>query len=125
MRVFNESNKEVNIPLNANYNGYAYLLKYIYLYSIVAKITGTPNGSIMIQASNDPETNDTMPNQNPQPAPSNWVTIQDSTFSVTTSGETFYNVTDVAYNYVRIAYTDGSGGTSTATMTITFNGKGM
>ena len=36
-----------------------------------------------------------------------------------------WNVRDVAYNYVRVVYIDASGGTSSATMNVIFNGKGV
>lgn len=97
-------------------------LKSIVLYSIAAIITGTPNGTLKLQASNDPETNDTQPSTN---VPTNWADIANSSFTVTTAGETMWNIQDVGYNYVRVVYTDASGGTSTATMSIVYNGKGI
>jgi hypothetical protein len=99
-----------------------------------AIITGTPTGTIQIQASNDPETNDTQVNTNygpgqtptnpPAVGPTNWVTIANSPFPVSSAGEEMWNVNYAGYNYVRVQYLDASGGTSTATMTIIFNGKG-
>jgi len=130
MRTFNQQIATA-VPLNANYNSPYTPLKNIYTYAIAANISGTPTGTIQIQASNDPETNDTQYNtqSNPQrpPAmgPTNWVTITNSPFSVTTAGETMWNVNAVGYNYVRVQYIDASGGTSTATMNIIFNGKGV
>lgn len=133
MRTFNKT-MATAVPLNANYNSPYMQLKQIYTYTMAAIITGTPTGTIQIQASNDPETNDTQvnmsygPGQNPTnpPAvgPTNWVTIANSPFAVSSSGETMWNVNFVGYNYVRVQYIDSSGGTSTATMTIIFNGKG-
>lgn len=99
------------------------------MYAMAAIITGTPTGTIQIQASNDPETNDTQynvaGNRPPSTAPTNWVTIANSPFSVTSAGESMWNVQAVGYNYVRVQYIDSSGGTSTATMNIVFNGKGV
>ncbi len=109
--------------LNANSNGTVQPLKNIYVYSISCIITGTPTGSIKLQASNDPETNDTT--GTPLPAPSNFADIANSSVNVTTSGVTFYNVDGIGYNYVRVVYTDTSSGASTATMKIIFNGKGV
>jgi len=97
------------------------------MYTIAAIITGTPSGTLKIQASNDPETNDTQTNSTglpPAVGPVNWVDIADSSFAVATSGETMWNVRYIGYNYVRVVYTDASGGTSTATMNIIYNGKG-
>lgn len=133
MRTFNKT-VATAVPLNANYNSPYTQLRNIYTYTMAAIITGTPTGTIQIQASNDPETNDTQTNQAtvlgnpptnpPSVAPTNWVTITGSPFVVSSSGEEMWNVNAVGYNYVRVQYIDGSGGTSTATMTIIFNGKG-
>lgn len=128
MRTFNKPVAS-NVPLNANYNSPYVQLKNIYTYAMVALITGTPTGSLKIQASNDPETNDTQYNttahQPPAVGPTNWVDIANSSFAVNSAGETMWNVNFVGYNYVRVVYTDASGGTSTATMNIIFNGKGV
>ncbi len=134
MRTFNKT-IATGVPLNANYNSPYVQLKNIYTYTMSAIITGTPTGTIQIQASNDPETNDTqtntptvlgqpMPNP-PSVAPVNWVTITGSPFIVTGPGEEMWNVNYAGYNYVRVQYLDSSGGTSTATMKIIFNGKGV
>lgn len=111
--------------MNANSNSPAVQLKNIYQFAIAAIVTGTPTGSIKLQASNDPETNDTNPNNNPQPAPVNWVDITGSSFSLSASGETMWNVQNIGYNYVRVVYTDSSSGASTATMNIIVNAKGI
>ena len=128
MRTINKT-IATNVPLNANYNSPYQQLKSIYTYTMSAIITGTPTGTIQIQASNDPETNDTQYNTTvnlpPTQFPTNWVTITGSPFTVTTAGEEMWNVNFVGYNYVRVQYIDGSGGASTATMTIIFNGKGV
>ena len=127
MRTFNQQIAK-NIPLNANYNSPYTPLKSIYVYAMAANITGTPNGTLKLQASNDPETNMTQTNIGnglpPTNPPVNWVDIEDSTFTVTTAGETMWNVRAVGYNYVRVVYTDLSGGLSTATMNIIINAKG-
>lgn len=112
------------IPLNANYNSPASPLKNIFGYAIAAIVTGTPGGNIKLQASNDPETNDAMPLGIPEPAPTHWVDIKDSTFVLTAAGETMWNVSEIGYNYVRVVYTDTSSGGSTAVMTIIVNAKG-
>ena len=122
MRVFNQQITTDQI-LNANYTSPYVPLKSIVLYTMAANITGTPTGTVKLQASNDPETNDTQPLSNSPPT--HWVDITNSTFTVSSSGETMWNVRDIGYNYVRVVYTDSSSGSSTATMTIVFNGKGV
>lgn len=124
MRVFNKQ-VQTNTALNVNTNGPAVPLKSIFMYSVAANITGTPTGTILLQASNDPETNDVTPLGTPAPLPTNWSTIANTSTNVTTSGTTLWNVSDVGYNYVRVVYTDTSSGASTATMNVVVNGKGM
>lgn len=131
-------NKQIstNVPLNANSNSQYQQLKSIYTYTLAANYTGSATGSIKLQASNDPETNDTQvnvaygpgqpPTNPPSKAPVNWADIANSTFTIAPGiTETMWNVNAVGYNYVRVVYTDASGGTSTATMNIVFNGKGV
>lgn len=127
MRTFNKQ-ISTDVVLNANRNSEYVQLKNIFMYCIAAIITGTPTGTIKLQASNDPETNDTQYNvtagRPPAVGPTNWVDIDDSDFVVSSAGETMWNVRYIGYNYVRVVYTDGSSGASTATMSIIFNGKG-
>ena len=136
MRTFNYPIVTVTSPitLNANYNSPYVPLKQIYTYAIQMTITGSCNGTVKLQASADPETNDTQtntatalnaaPGRPPAVAPTNWCDIVNSSFAVTATGVTFWNVNFTGYNYVRVAFTDSSGGTSTATASIIFNGKG-
>ena len=119
-------NKQIanDILLNANVISDFMPLKNIYLYAITATISGSPSGTIKLQASADPETNDTQPDLNAL-KPTNFVDIADSSFAISSAGSTMWNVRDVAYNYVRVVYIDASGGTSSATMNVIFNGKGV
>ncbi len=119
-------NKQIatNVVLNTNVNSDFVPLKNIYMYSIMAIVTGTPTGTIKLQASSDPETNDTQPNMEAL-KPVNWADIVDSSFTLTTAGNTMWNVRETGYNYVRVVYVDASGGTSTATMSIIANCKGV
>lgn len=122
MRTFNKQISTA-VALNANSNSTYVPLKNIIMYSIAAIITGTPTGSLKLQASNDPETNDSVPLSGAPPT--NWTDVANSTVAVSAAGNTMWNVADVAYNYVRVIYTDSSSGASTAVMTIVFNGKGV
>lgn len=128
MRTFNKQ-ISTNILLNANYSSPYVPLRNIYTYSMAANITGTPTGTIKLQASNDPETNDTQTNTTsgiaPAVGPTNWVDITNSSFSLSAAGETMWNVNAVGYNYVRVVYTDSSSGSSTARMNIVANMKGI
>ncbi len=126
MRTFNRPIVAA-APMNANYNSPYTPLRNVYTYSIAAIVTGTPTGTIKLQASNDPETNDTQTNSTglpPAVGPTNWADITNSTFTLTAAGETMWNVNAVGYNYVRVVYTDTSSGTSTATLKLVINCKG-
>jgi hypothetical protein len=58
--------------------------------------------------------------------PTNWVDITNSPYAVSAAGNYMWNVFDTMYNWVRVVYTDSSGGTSTAVITqCNFNGKGV
>lgn len=120
MRTFN-----VQIATEADIsNGYtssSVPLKNILNYCITAIISGSPNGSIKLQASNDPETITNLPGGTPQPEPVNWVDVANSSFTINSSGNTMWNVNDVGYNYVRVVYT----GSGTAAVTIVVNAKGF
>lgn len=108
--------------LNTNTNSQALELLNMFGYSIQAKITGTPTGELKLQGSDDKFlfANPVQPEQ-----VTTWNDIHGSAVTVTSSGVTTWNATDALYNFVRLVYTDASGSTSTATMTATFNGKGV
>lgn len=119
MRTYNEQ-IQTAVVLSTNRTSTFVPLKNIFMYSIVCVIAGTPTGTLKLQASNDPETNDTVP----LTTPPNWTDIANSSVAVSAAGNTMWNVTDVAYNYVRVVYTDGSSGASTATLKTIVNCKG-
>lgn len=120
MKVYNKQ-VATALVLNANRTTDAIPLKFMFMFSIAAIFTGAPVGTIKLQASNDPETNDTVP----LVPPMHWADIEDSEFVLApTDTEVFWNYKYSAFNYVRVVFTDGSGGAGTATTTIIFNGKG-
>lgn len=111
------------VPMNANFASPALQLKNMYGYAIQAKWTGTPTGTFKLQASCDPLEINTMTEF---VTPTHWTDIATSSYAVTAAGDYMWNVFDVMYNFVRLVYTDGSGGTSTAVISLAiFNGKGM
>lgn len=134
MRTYNQQT-QTNVLLNTNINGPAMPLKNTVMFSVAANITGTPTGSVKLQASNDPETNDTQtpsatipgnaPLSPPAVGPTHWADIASTSTNVTTSGTTLWNIVDVGYNYVRVVYTDTSSGASTARLAVVINSKGV
>lgn len=93
----------------------------IYGYAVQAVYTGTPTGTLKLQVSADAFKYA----GNPQPqAPTNWDDVPDSFFTIDSAGIYVVNVIGAFYNFVRLVYTDASGGTSTAKLTAVINVKG-
>lgn len=116
MRV---NNKQfiLNQPLNASFNSDPQQTNQVFGYAIQGEITGTPTGTINLQMSADPNVGNNFP--------INWTDITGTSQSVAAAGTFAYNVSDVEYNWVRLVYTDGSGGISAATMNANINIKGF
>lgn len=109
-----------NSVLNANYNSSPQQVWVKYGFFIQAVWTGTPTGTFKLQISGDPQSNV------PGAAPTNWSDYSGSSEAISAAGNFYWNVGEVFFNWVRLVYTDGSGGTSTAVLTAsTFNAKGV
>lgn len=120
MRVYNKK-IETSVTMNASFNSAALQLYQMYGFSIQAVWTGTPNGTFKLQCSSDPVTQI----NTPPVAPTNWSDVATSSQAVSAAGDYTWNVFEVMYNWVRLVYTDASGGSSTAVLTsAVFNGKG-
>lgn len=119
----------LNTRMNTTLNSLAMQLENMFGFSIQIVFTGTPTGSFKLQASCDP-----VPNAREKVGangvitftPTNWSDVEDSDFTVTAAGDVFWNYAEtVNWSYVRVVYTDTSGGSSTAIITSArFNGKG-
>lgn len=125
MRVYNVPNI---IPaatvLNTTVSSTPMQIYEMYGYSIQVVFTGTPTGTFKLQASNDPVYASNIPAG--ARVVTNWTDIANSMVTVTAAGDYMWNVTDSMYNFVRVVYTDGSAGASTAVLTVcTFNSKGI
>jgi hypothetical protein len=106
-----------NQVLNASFFSQAMQLYSSYNFSIQVVFTGTPTGTFFLQASADPMYSG-YPGGSTAPAtPTNWSTIADSDFVVSAAGDCFWNYSYPGFNWVRIGYTDGSAGASTAVVT--------
>jgi hypothetical protein len=116
--------------MNTTINSQAMQLLNAVGYAIQIEFTGTPTGSFKLEASNDPVPKASQTfgvNGVVTYAPSDWTDISNSTIAVSAAGNIMYNYQAIpGYNYVRVVYTDTSGGTSTAIITgCTFNSKGV
>jgi len=92
-------------------------------YAIQAVYAGTPTGTLELQGSCDPSGDVASP-LNATNVPTNWTVILNSNIAITGPGNYVFNVFHAGYNWVRLVYLDGSGGTSTAVLNARINAKG-
>lgn len=86
--------------------------------------TGGVNGSLQLQASND-QFQGVPPNQF---QPTNWSNVGTAsvTFSTTSTAKTFLIVeTECCYEYLRVAFTDSTGGAGTGALTVRMKAFGL
>jgi hypothetical protein len=119
-----ESNSTLvtNTVMNANIISPAVELVNIYGFAVQAVYTGTPTGTLKLQASNDAFKD---VNAGIRQVPVNWTDIADSSFPITSSGVYIWNFNGCFYSFVRLVYTDASGGTSTAVLNANIQIKGV
>lgn len=123
MRTYNDP-LFTSTTMNTTLHSAPFELAKIYGYSIQAEYTGTPTGTLYLEGSSDPSGNFASP-LNATNVPTNWSTIANSAQVISAAGSFLWNVSDVEYNWVRLSYTDSSGGTSTALLTARINAKGV
>jgi hypothetical protein len=119
MKVYNVQ-IVTNAVMNTQINSAAYNVAQMYGFAIQAVFTGTPTGTFKLQSSSDPATSYEDLNN----IPVNWSDIISSPYSVTASGSYMWNVFDAMFTWVRLVYTDTSGGTSAAVLNVRINAKG-
>ena len=125
MRTYNYPIPLSTTTMNTTITSPACQLYNIYGYAIQIVWTGTPTGTLKLQVSSDPVPQGP-PNVIPPFEPTHWSDLTDSPFAITAAGDYMWNVYDVMYNWVRLVYTDASGGTSTASITsLVINCKGV
>jgi len=108
------------IPANASANSKALWADKIVRCSVQALASAANTGTIQLQGSNDQATG-----ANPwQFQPTNWSDIGSA---LTLSGTTPVLLTEVecSYEYLRIVYTDASGGTATGTVSARVKSMGL
>lgn len=129
MKMYNNQNIiPVGTVMNTTLNSLGFQLYNSFSFSFQVFFTGTPTGSCKLQASNDPAFSG-QPNANGSGLdvqPVNWTDVKNSTFLVTAAGNVMWDYSDPGFNWVRVVYTDTSGGTSTAVISSSvFNAKGF
>lgn len=100
--------------LGASFNGAAILVDQVYGFSMHMIYTGTPNGTLKIQCSNDVTTNELLV--------TNWSDITGASAAITTAGNTFFNVDQVYFKWIRVTYTRTSG---TGALDVNYFAKGV
>lgn len=95
----------------------------LWAYAIQAVWTGTPNGTLKLQASCDAPDKAVQASNGGPYTVTNWTDISGSSNSVTGSAGSFmWNVSDVGYRFVRLSYTNSS---SSGTLTAKASLKGI
>ncbi len=112
------------IAMNAAFTSYAIQIWEGLGFAVQLVITGTPTGTFKLQASCDPCPQGSLSAPLTAFTPTNWTDILNSSQAVSAAGSITWNADGQYYNFLRIVYTDGSGGTSTATFTGRVNIKG-
>lgn len=123
-QIYNKPNIiPVGTVMNTTINSPAMQLQNQMGYNIQVVFTGTPTGTFKLQASSDNSATMTAGGQVPY-SPTNWTDIANTSQAVSAAGNIMWNVMWANYNFVRVVYTDSSGGASTATITVsTMNAK--
>lgn len=115
--------------LSTNRNSMAVQIYNAFLCSIQVVFTGTPTGTFKLQVSSDPAAAATATGRAVTAnEPTHWTDLANSTFTVSAAGDVSWGLSggDIAYNWARVVYTDGSSGSSTAIITsATANIKGL
>ena len=81
--------------MTASFNSSDTVLPFVVGYSIQAVITGTPVGTLKLQASNDDTAS----------TPTNWSDVGGSTVAVNGAGSVMWDYNNPNYNHVRMVYT--------------------
>jgi hypothetical protein len=109
-------------PMNVNFSSPAFLVERVLNFAFQVDFTGsTITGTFKLQGSCDPT--DNVPANSVNPKVTNWSDITGSAAAITAAGDFLWTVALPGYNYVRLVYTDTSGGTSNGVCSGRFNGK--
>lgn len=111
-------------PMNVSFNSRAHQLEAAWGYTVQAVYTGSSiSGIFSLQGSADPI--DHTPADSDNPTVMNWTPILNSSFLISSSGSYVWDVNGPGYNYVRLLYSDSSGGTSNGICNAKLNVKGI
>lgn len=94
----------------------------IYGYAVQAIYTGSPVGTLTLEASCDSPGRQTQISSGGPDTVTNWNTITDSSYAVSGAGKYMWNVNGAFYNYIRLVYVNTSG---TGVLTANLSEKGV
>lgn len=122
MRVQNENLALNGTDMQSNIASNPIWLGHIVNYSIQLVYTGSPNGSLKLQGSNDEGAkSNNVENVNI----TNWSDIADTAVSVTAAGSNIYNIQNAGYRWVRLVWTNSSSGSPSTLTSARYNVKGI
>lgn len=106
MKIF-EYQLVTNQSMTSNFTSPSQQMTYMINACIQAVFTGTPNGTLSLQVSNDNV---------------NYTTYTGSSTAITGAGSFAWLIGDIGFPWVQVVYSASS---STGTLSITVNGKGV
>ena len=121
MRTKNDSFTLSGTDMTVNITSDPIWLGHIVNYSIQVVYTGTPNGTLKLQGSNDQGANDTSLST---ATITNWTDIPSSSIAVSAAGSSLLLDKDCGYRWVRLVWTDSASGASSITVA-RYNVKGI
>lgn len=122
MRIQNGNLALDGTDMQSNIESKPLWLAHIIHYSVQTVYTGTPNGTLKIQGSND----DGVGTNDPKKVDANiqnWTDLGVSD-TITAAGSTMFNVENCGYKWVRLVWTDSSSGIGSTISSCRFNVKG-
>ena len=94
----------------------------VYIYAVQCEWTGTPLGTIEVQASCDPEGN---VHSDGGPFPTTWTVVGGSSDPVSGPGSYLPNVIGIGYNWIRVVFTPTTPGSNAGALNGRINLKGF
>lgn len=119
MRTKNENLTTSSVDLTSNITSDPLWLAHIVNYSVQFTITGTPNGTLKLQGSNDFGGKDSS-----SASITNWADLSIEQ-SITASGSYILQDKNCGYKWVRLVWTDSSSGGGSEISSVRFNVKGI
>lgn len=122
MRIQNEDLTLDGTDMQSNIVSDPVWLAHIVNYSVQVVYTGTPNGTLKLQGSNDLGAKDGLQST---VSITNWSDISGASESVTAAGDVIFNIENAGYRWFRLVWTESSSGSPSTITSARFNVKGI